>query len=61
MSTTEIPAERVTFTSTGATGVIVARFVNDGPYAGDLAGDWATVTFDDGETIDVKVTNLTFA
>jgi hypothetical protein len=50
---------RVTFTSTGATGVVVARYVIDEPDLGDLAGDWATVRFDDGEIICVRADDLT--
>lgn len=48
--------ERVTFTTTGATGHVLERFTRDG--LGDLSGEWATVAFDDGETIDVVASSL---
>jgi hypothetical protein len=53
--------ERVVFTSTGATGTVLGRYINDSPFAGDLAGEWATVQFDDGDVINVRADSLTVA
>lgn len=49
-------ADRVTFTPTGAVGTVLERFERTG--LGDLSGEWATVRFDDGETIAVRSADL---
>lgn len=49
-------ADRVTFTPTGAMGTVVERFERTG--LGDLDGSWASVAFDDGETIAVRCADL---
>lgn len=48
--------DRVTFTPTGAVGTVLERFERTG--LGDLSGEWATVRFDDGETIAVRCVDL---
>lgn len=50
--------DRVVFTTTGAPGTVLVRYVRSDPFCGDLAGEWARVRFDDGETIDVRACDL---
>ena len=58
MDETTAPTERVSHRRTGATGTITARWIEDSPYAGDLAGEWAQVTFDDGLQCSVLASEL---
>lgn len=48
--------ERVRFTPTNAMGSVLERFERTG--LGDLDGEWASVRFDDGETIAVRAADL---
>lgn len=55
------PTERVSHRSTGATGTVTGRWVEDSPFAGDLAGEWAQVQFDDGLECSVPAKELVAA
>lgn len=54
----ETTAQRVAHRGTGAAGTVTDRWENRSPYAGDLAGEWAQVQFDDGLSCSVPTREL---
>ena len=55
------PGQRVVFTRTGNHGTVLRTFMRTAPFVGDLAGEWASVRFDDGLEAECRVVDLSLA